>query len=134
MQRGRYQKIISAFPKSGIRLHMLFWFCVIGGYVLVQPALPEKYGWKVFSLMLSAKYFLVISMVYINLYVLIKYFINKKQNIPLYIPALLLNNLIFALLLYIVDDAICQSVSKPVCKQFLVLREHHCFKVYEAAF
>jgi two-component system, LytTR family, sensor kinase len=113
MQRGRYQKIISAFPKSGIRLHMLFWFCVIGGYVLVQPALPEKYGWKVFSLMLSAKYFLVISMVYINLYFLIPRFIFKKQNVLLYILTFLLNNLIFAILLYIVDDAICQSVSKP---------------------
>jgi two-component system, LytTR family, sensor kinase len=113
MQTGKYEKIISLFSKSGVRLHILFWVCVIGGFVLVQPSLPEKYGWKNFSLLLSCKYLLVITMVYINLYVLIKHFIYQKQNIPFYILTMVLNNLLFASLLYIVDDAICRSIHHP---------------------
>ncbi len=113
MQTSKYEQLISWFPKSRVRLHLLFWICVIGGFVLVQPALPEKYGWKNFSLMLSWKYLLVITMVYINLYVLIKYFIYQKQNIPLYLSAMVLNNLIFAVLLYFVDDAFCQYIHRP---------------------
>ena len=113
MQTNKYEKLIYFFSKSRIRLHLLFWLCVIGGYVLVQPALPEKYGWKIFSVMLTIKYLLVMAMVYINLYFLIPYFITLKKNLLLYILLFLINNLFFAALLFFVDDAFRHFILIP---------------------
>lgn len=113
MQIEKFEKLIFFLTRSRIRLHLLFWFCVIGGYILVQPALPEKYGWKIFIFMLFIKFLLVVAMVYINLYGLIPLFIYKKKKVFLYILVFLLNNLLFAVLLYFADDAFMQSVIKP---------------------
>ena len=113
MQTVKYQKLISYFTKSRIRLHLLFWICVMSANVLSEYYYFEKLGIGWFLVRFFVKFFFLMVLVYVNLYYLIRVFLSQKRNIFLYIVLLLLSNLIISYLQFRIDFAIADLIYKP---------------------
>ncbi len=103
-----YHKVINFINGSRIRLHVFFWVSVISGYVLVQPYLLNKLGFAFFMLLVLGKFFIVLLLVYFNLYVLLPRYLYKNRLME-YAFAIVFSNLLFALVLLSIDTYIHTS-------------------------
>jgi sensor histidine kinase YesM len=103
MGKNWLNKIFESLLQSRIRLHILFWVCVIAGYIVVQPYLLQKFGWPLFLLIIAVKFLVVILMVYINLYFLLPRFIAREKKTGTYLILLFVVNILFTSLWFMFD-------------------------------
>lgn len=106
-------KLLVSTTKSRIVAHMIYWLCVISGFILVQPYLLDKLGIKLFLISVSVKFLLIIGMCYFNLYILIPALIYKKNNLLFYFLGLMVLNLGFAFALFGADYYLYQYTYQP---------------------